>query len=130
MKPLPSSTTDDELLRFIDGWVNLLEHEDYESALAYTEQDPAMAWTPEVMRKVIKSYGEARPNQRVTVTGVPSDVTQRKVVDRGKANVTGRVGEIWYDLNIDGIASDLTATFDIILDGAGLKVCLNDIHVM
>jgi hypothetical protein len=26
---------------------------------------------------------------------------------------SGSIGEIWYDPNIDGLASDLTATFDI-----------------
>jgi hypothetical protein len=130
MKPLPSSATDDDLLRFIDGWARLLEQEDYASAFVYTEQDPTMEWTPEAMRDVIKDYGDGRPNQRVSVSGVPSDVTQRKAVDRAEPNANGRVGGIWYDLNIDGIASDLTATFDIILDRSGLKVCLNDIHVM
>lgn len=45
-------------------------------------------------------------------------------------NRYGEVGEIWYDLNIDGVASDLTATFRVVHVPEGLIVRLNDIHVM
>ena len=130
MKALPASASDNEMLGFIDGWAALLEREDYAAAFAYTDQDPAMGWTPELIREVIKEYGERRPDQKVTVAGVPSDVTQRKEVDRARKDRTGRVGEIWYDLNIDGVASDLTATFTVILELGQLRILLNDIHVM
>ena len=40
------------------------------------------------------------------------------------------IGEIWYDLNIDGVTTDLTATFFIVRDRAGIKIVLSDIHVM
>ena len=130
MKPLSASSSDDELVRFVDGWAALLEREDYAAAFAYTEHVPAMGWTPDLMREVIKGYGEGRPDQRVTVQGVASDVTQRKEVDRAKKNRNGRVGGIWYDLNIDGVASDLTAIFDVVLEQSGLRILLSDIHVM
>lgn len=130
MKLLSVSASDDELIGFIDGWVALLECEDYSSAFRYTDQDPAMAWTPQSIRDVIKEYGTKRPNQRVTVRGVPSDVIQRKEISRSTDNLNGLIGEIWYDLNIDGVASDLTATFDLIADGEVLRILLNDIHVM
>jgi cytochrome oxidase assembly protein ShyY1 len=117
-------------VRFVDGWAALLEREDYTAAFAYTEHVPAMGWTPELVREVIKAYGAGRPDQKVTVEGVPSDVRQRKEVDRAKKDRNGRVGEIWYDLNIDGVASDLTATFDVILEESELRILLNDIHVM
>ena len=82
------------------------------------------------MRDVIKGYGRALPNQKVTLTGRPSDVTQRKQVTWWKAERAMGSGEIWYDLNIDGVASDLTATFWLVRDATGIKVVLNDIHVM
>ncbi len=41
----------------------------------------------------------------------------------------GDVGEIWYDLNIDGVVST-NATFVILDDHQGLNIALNDIHVM
>ena len=46
------------------------------------------------------------------------------------ATEPGSLGEIWYDLNIDGYVSDLTATFAIHGSSDGLTVALNDIHVM
>jgi hypothetical protein len=130
MRPFPDTATDEEFIRFIDGWALLLEREDYEAAFAYTDHSLAMGWTPELIRDVIKGYGEERPDQKVTVTGRPSDISQRKEVSRWMENRLGEVGEIWYDLNIDGVASDLTATFRICRDSAGLTVRLNDIHVM
>jgi hypothetical protein len=130
MKALPASASDDELIRFIDQWASLLEREDYAGAYAHTEHDPARQWTPELMRHVIKDYGDRRPNQRVTVIGAPSDVRQRKEVSRSANDGDGYVGEIWYDLNIDGAVSDLTATFDLVAEAGKLNVRLHDIHVM
>src|SRR5215212_8396849 len=116
MKALSASATDDELIRYIDGWASLLEQEDYAGAHAYTEHDPTREWSPELMRHVIKDYGHRRLSQRVTVVGAPSDVTQRKEVSRFANDPQGLVGEIWYDLNIDGVVSHLTATFDLIAE--------------
>ena len=39
-------------------------------------------------------------------------------------------GEIWYDLNIDGKASDLTAIFKLKSVEGGVTVNLQSIHVM
>ena len=49
---------------------------------------------------------------------------------RFKPNAYRAVAEIWYDLNIDGVASDLTATFRVVRGRDGLTIYLNDIHVM
>jgi hypothetical protein len=130
MEPLPDSITDAELIALVDRWAALLEREDYASAFAFADRDPDQGWTADLLREVIKAYGEAREDQRVTVAGIPSDVTQSKEVNRWKPNPRGEVGEIWYDLNIDGVASDLTATFRIVRVPGGLVVSLNDIHVM
>jgi hypothetical protein len=130
MEPLPATVTDSELIAFADRWTALLEREDYEAAFAFTDHIPEMKWTPSFIRDVIKSYGDADPNQRVTVQGVPTDITQRKKVDRWPTNSHGCFGEIWYDLNIDGLASDLTATFALKWVEGGITVHLNDIHVM
>lgn len=130
MTPLPATVTDAELIAVIDRWAALLEREDYEAAFAATDHLPEMKWTPALIREVIKSYGDADPSQRVTVEGVPTDITQRKRVDRWPTNSHGYFGEIWYDLNIDGNASDLTATFELKWADGGVTVHLNDIHVM
>jgi hypothetical protein len=129
--PLPESTTDADLIAFVDRWAALMEREDYAAAHAFTEHDRYHGWTPDLMRLVVKSYGEARPDQRVTVEGVPGDVRQRKAVDRWEPpDQPDECAEIWYDLNIDGVASDLTATFRVVRGPDGLRVRLNDIHVM
>jgi hypothetical protein len=130
MAHLPHAATDADLVRFADRWAELLEREDYGAAFAFTEQDPYMRWTPESIRQAIKSYGESKPDQRVTVKGEPTDIYQRKEVTWWDENRHGSVGEIWYDLNIDGFVSDLTATFDVRKDPDGFTIRLGEIHVM
>ena len=130
MMPLAETSADIDFIAFVDRWAALMEQEDYAAAYAFTEHDPYQEWTPDLMRQVIKSYGEELTDQRVTLAGVPSDISQRKEVRRWTENKHGVVGEIWYDLNIDGVASDLTATFDIARAPGGLLVRLGEIHVM
>ncbi len=130
MPHLPHDATDDDLIAFAERWVRLMESEDYDAAFAFTLHIPEMKWTPTLIRDVIKSYGDAAPDQRVTLLGTATDIMQRKEVDRWSKNAHGTVGEIWYDLNIDGVVSDLTATFVILDDHQGLNIALNDIHVM
>lgn len=130
MSHLPLSATDEELVQFVDGWARLMEAEDYDAAFAYTSHSPYMHWTPELLREVVKAYDEALPTQRVTLDGVSTDISQRKDVNRYPDPRPGGIGYIWYDLNIDGVVSDLTATFDIQVDRQGLVVVLDEIHVM
>lgn len=129
MLRFPQNASDEELIQGVDEWVKLLESESYQEAYSLTAQVTEMGWTPELIREVIKAYGDAEPAQRATLLGIPSDVHQRKTVTRWPAN-GDRIGEVWYDLNIDGVASDLTATFDILRSDGGLVLALNDIHVM
>ena len=130
MELLPLNVADADLIAFADRWAALMESEEYAAAFEFTEHDPAMKWTPDLIRDVVKAYGDANPNQRVTLDGKSTDISQRKDVDRWDANSDRSVGEIWYDLNIDGVVSDLTATFTLIQREDGLAVQLNDIHVM
>jgi hypothetical protein len=130
MKPLARNVSDKELIAFIDRWVGLLEREDYAAAFAYTDHEENMGWTPDLICRVVKSYGKALATQRVTLAGKPTDIMQRKEVTRWEKNRMKGIGEVWYDLNIDGLASDLTATFWIVESGGGVILRLNDIHVM
>jgi hypothetical protein len=130
MAPLPETTTDADFIAFVDQWVVLMERQDYAAAYALTGHDSYQGWTPVLMRQVVKSCADAREDQRVTLAGVPTDITQRKEVTRWPENKYGVVGEVWYDLNIDGVVSDLTATFDIVRTAGGLVVRLGEIHVM
>lgn len=129
MKHLPLTASDADVIAIADEWAALLEREDYEGAYALTGHYRGVGWTPALIREVIKAYGDARPDQRVTHHGVLTDIAQRKKVTRWDT-LHGCSGELWYDLNIDGHASDLTATFDLTPEGDRLALCLNDIHVM
>lgn len=130
MMHLSITATDDELILLIDRWAALMELEDYEQAYGFTGHVLERGWSPALMRDVVKSYGDGNPKQKITLHGKPTDITQRKQVSRWSRNDHGEIGEIWYDLNIDGYVSDLTATFRIVEHDAGLEVELNDIHVM
>jgi hypothetical protein len=130
MPHLPPSASDEELIRFVDRWAQLMEQEDYSAAFDYTAQHPKLEWSPEVMRTVVKTYGDADPRQRVTAHGQLSSKSHVRKVTRWPRNHWGAVGEIWYDLNIDGLASDLTATFYVVQAVDGLVVQLNDIRMM
>ena len=130
MAHLPSNATDEDRIAFADRWAALMESEDYAAAFTFTSHIPEMKWTPSLVREVVKAFGDAEPTQKVTLHGKATDITQRKEVDRWPKNAHGALGEIWYDLNIDGLASDLTATFVIMETSEGLTIALNDIHVM
>ena len=98
---IPAHATDADLIAIVDGWAGLLEAEDYQAAFEATEHVADMGWTPDLIRRVIKAYGDADPAQRVTVAGEPTDVTQRKEVYRYEAARPGGIGYVWYDLNIN-----------------------------
>jgi hypothetical protein len=130
MTPLSTTSSDKDLIAFVDRWASLLEKEAYSEAYELTEHDASMRWTPELIRDVIKEYGEALADQHVTLEGKPTDIKQRKEVMRWRINARGHIGQVWYDLNINGLASDLTATFWIVSTKDGLLLELNDVHVM
>ena len=127
---LPDDASEEAILSAIDRWVALLEAEQYELAYYSTEQDTSRKWTPDLMRQVISQYGDAVLGQKVTMQGKPTDIIQRKNVLRFEKNHHGFVGHVSYDLNINGFASDLTATFDLRAVAGGIVLVLDDIHVM
>ena len=108
----------------------MLEAEQYDAAYDATEHGPATDWTPDLMRQVITQYSDAEPGQKLTLEGKPTDITQRKRVRRFAKNKHGFVGHVWYDLNINGLASDLTATFGLRAEPGGVALVLDDILVM
>jgi hypothetical protein len=129
---LPEDASDAAILEAVDRWAALLEAEQYDAAFDATDHDSTMGWTADLMRQVITHYGDAEPGQKVTVQGKPTDITQRKSVLRfpRPKNKSGFVGHVSYDLNINGLASDLTATFGLRAEAGGLALVLDDIHVM
>ena len=130
MQKLPRASTDAEIIAFVDRWAALLEREDFQAAYELTDHVPGSAWTADLIEYAIKAYGEPGANNRVTVSGLPTDVVQHKDVVRRPRNERGYVGYVWYDLNLNGLASDLTATFELIETPDGLSIQLSSIHVM
>jgi hypothetical protein len=135
---LPETVTDADLIAFVDAWAALMEAEDYEAACAYCDSPPGGTWTPELLRHLIKrELDDTHGDHRVTLKGQPFVFTiegrtvvlqQRKEVERWKeANDGGEIGEIWYDLNLDGVRSDLTATFRPVRVPEGFVLRLYDI---
>lgn len=130
LTPLARNVTDAELIGLIDRWVSLLERADYEAAFALTDHLPELGWSPTQLREVIHWYGPHDPHRRVTLECAPTDITERKVVSRWPEPMpNGFFGEIWYSLNIDGKASDLTASFTLRYTAEGVTVHLEDIDV-
>lgn len=136
---ISETATDGEIIASIDGWVRLLEDERYFDACASVDAPPGGSWKPELIRSLIKDgWDDAPKDHIVTLAGVPRrhDIngrvfvrTQRKDVNRFEPNDGGEVAEIWYDLNVDGVVSDLTATFRLVRVQPGLKLRLYDICV-
>jgi len=132
---LKSSANNAEILEFIDQWILLLEKEDYYAAFKMTKHDSAMGWTPELIKEVIKAYGDSEPTQKVTLLNNGLAIDGRGEIEKAvqRKNVIWfdkTKGDIWYDLNIDGYVSDLTATFEIEKKADEILIILDDIHVM
>lgn len=92
---LEVSATAEKIIEFIDYWTFLLEQGDYIAAFNLTTHDSAMGWTPELIREVIKEYGDSEPTQKVTVfnNGLAID-------DRGEIERAVQRKEVdWFDNN-------------------------------
>jgi hypothetical protein len=125
-----SSTRDSRaVIELGDEWVKLMEMEMFSEAYDFTDHDNN-GWSPETIEQVIKAYENQLPTQRVTLIGCSTDISQRKSVTWRKENDNGCVAQLWYDLHIDGIISDLTATFNVMERDGKMWLRLNDIHVM
>ena len=129
---LVATASDEDIIRFIDQWVSLLAAEKYAEAGLYLDTEPF--GSVELIREIIKSYGDVTDN-RVTLlnNGTALDgagnigaARQRKEVSW----VDETSGDVWYDLNINGLVSDLTATFELKRQSGQIHVTLQDIHVM
>jgi hypothetical protein len=129
---LVATASDEDIIRFIDQWVSLLAAEKYAEACRYLDTGPA--WPAELIREIIKGYGDETDN-RVTLTnnGTAMDGAGNVGVARQRKEVSWAneaSGDVWYDLNINGLVSDLNATFDLKRQSGRIHIILQDIHVM
>jgi hypothetical protein len=131
---LSAEAGDEEILRFVEAWIDDLAAADYAAAFARTRHDPYYGWTPDLIERVVAGYGhpEPHPSGRRWAVTARADARGRphyREVDRDVPPPI--VARVWYDLPLDGEWSDLTATFRVERSTStdGLDVVLEDIHV-
>ncbi len=125
--------TDEDILTVARAWVGLLVEHRYEEALgAIGARDH---WTPELLAKVIRNYGSIDPmadGSTYAVTPLESALggpTPRHKVSRYDKPSGARVGDVWFDVPLNGAWSDLTVTFDLDLRDGRLHLVLDDVLV-
>ncbi|MBC6988181.1 hypothetical protein [Hymenobacter sp. BT491] len=140
---LSHDASDEDLLNAVRDWVRLLAAEEYEEALRYTYQDPYFEWTPDLIRDVIYGYGfpvldEGDEVYKVTSleTAVETNggLGPRAEVDfhmprKHRISNTLIVAEIWFGLPLNGVWSDVTATFNVLFMEECVSLELQEIHV-
>lgn len=141
MKLLPLNANDHEILDIAKEWVAALAKEDYQTAFDLTGHDPYYRWTPALIKSVINGYGLPEPRRdgkvfRITpIEEAKGEITPLHKVeyfeDPEDIEETGEtaIGEVWFDLPLNGEWSDLTATFQIRRNKQNILLVLNDIHV-
>jgi hypothetical protein len=133
MTHFASSPTDEELLAFVEVWIDDLARGDYQTAYSRTEHDAYYRWTPGLMRAVIEGYGLPEPRRDGNVFHVSQRASARGMIHhRQVARDDMRppaLAEVWYDLPLNGEWSDLTATFRIERRQSGFAIVLQEIHV-
>ena len=133
-----------DLENAIRSWLDLLAQEKYSEAYEFTLHDPYYQWTPKLLEQVINGYGLPYENDdsskhKVTKWSTANSdhsINYNKeitIFDAPRVTSTSsfmQVGEVYYDLPLDGIWSDLTATFKILQSEDFTTLELNEIHVM
>ena len=140
---LPHSVTAMEIENAIHTWMTLLADENYEAAYMFTLHDPYYEWTPLLLEQVINGYGlpyanDGSPKCKVTDWSTASGTGSKRYkeinfFDTSRAHFNPQfivTGDIYYDLPIDSVWSDLTATFKILQSKDFTTLELNEIHVM
>lgn len=125
--------TDNEILSFIEHWIELLADGHYEAAHQHTGHDPYFGWTPELIEAVVHGYGlpESHPSGEVFMVtpiaeaqgGPPQRQIERYDIP------SGVLAEVFHSLPLNGEWSDLSATFNVIPANGGANVILQEIHV-
>ncbi len=138
MKTLPLEASDQEILDAVREWVGLLIEERYTDAYEFLyHKEGSSYWTAEMIATAIHYYGSLEPLEggeicKVTpseeaVVDPPTSMPLRQDVQRYEEDLEGYV---WFDLALNGYASDLTATLDFRVVQNHFVFELNDIHVM
>ncbi len=137
MTRFSADASDAEIINGIRQWVDALANDDYEAAYAMLQHAPDEPWTADFLRRWIANYGrhEALKDGATfhvthweTATG--RETHYQDVTRRDAPHMNGSVGDVHYDLPLNGEWSDLTAIFDILKNDGALVLQLDDVHVL
>jgi hypothetical protein len=127
------------MLSVVREWVDLLAVGDYAQAQALLVRDGAERdWSPELVAKLIASY-ELPPGASSAEESRVTPVSDARVFDVRPCHSVSRwdaggrpgvIGDVHFDLPINGVWSDLTAIFWLRQVADGLALELFDIHVL
>lgn len=133
----------EQILPFVQEWIELLAQNRYEDAFGWLCRGEDEPWTPDLLRQLVSNYGTLEPRKdgrifRVTsfesaVQGHGPDNPYRDVEwfdENESARMKGRVGDVHFDVPLDGEMSDLTAIFWIWSHDEGYVLQLEDLHVL
>ena len=137
---LSHEASDEDILDAVRAWVRLLAAERYEEAYQYTYQDPYFEWSPDLIKDVIYRYGlpyidgeevfKVTPLElAVENNGAPHAEIFFHMPRKHRITETLVVAEIWFDLPLNGVWSDLTATFNVLFMPDCVSLELQEIHM-
>lgn len=127
----------------IHFWFDLLADKKYREAYEFTLHDPYYQWTPDLLEQVINGYGlpyeNGSPKYIVTKWTTATSIANHNynkgitLFDKSRSHSNANfveIGEIYYDLPLNGEWSDLTVTFKILQSDDFSTLELNELHVM
>ena len=129
---LGENPTDDEILHFVDAWVDDLARGDFTAAFDRTSHDPHREWSPWLIQQVIAGYGLPEPNKDGTEFKVtPREGAAGRPFERRVDRVESYpvLAYAYCSLPLNGEWSDLTASFRIESARSGAVATLEEIHV-
>lgn len=134
---LPENAPDDEILSAVRSWVELLAADNFEAGYAMLQHYPNEPWAPDFLRMWISNYGWHDPMKdgstfRVTSwkTATGREKHYQDVVRYDSPAADHSLGDVHFDLPLNGEWSDLTAIFSFFNHAGFLVLQLDDVHVL
>lgn len=129
MRRLPLYATDTIIIEAIKEFIGLLAEEQYGGACDFLFHPPTYDWfsSPEQIKSALYEYLHDR--HRITPIEEATGIC-REECEYGTCREDGNVeGTAWFALPVDGIWSDLMATFQVQIIEKALVLSLESIHV-
>jgi hypothetical protein len=129
------SASSEEVLNALGVWLNALDEEDYEKASKMLYWPPwSKGWSADIIKRLIVNYGAVDPRKdgqvfKVTDPNIAQGNPDNSV-RRFSQTESGAVGDVCYDLPLNGEWSQVTATFRLYRIGDEMGFGLEDIHVL